>query len=172
MAWQTELVEIVRVLTDDLDGPYRLSDAKLVRVLCVAAFQVAREVDFSQTFSVDVSAQSISPDPTLDATKEESFSNLVCLKAACILDRGQAVTAARRCFSVRDGGSSFDNTAQVKAKLALLEKGGWCASYADAKLEYEAGQVRVAGACVMSPFRLYAHGHRGCGADHYQIPTG
>lgn len=157
MPWQDDMTEILRVLVNDTEDTPTYSDSKLERVLVVAAFQVIRELEFSQDFVVNVAQTSITPDPTATATKDESFVNLVTIKAACIIDRGSAVVAAGRAISVRDGGSSVDLRGVFGAKLQLLQK-GWCAVYEDAKLEYQAGQVRVAGAVVMTPFRLFSGG--------------
>jgi hypothetical protein len=157
MAWQTELVEILRVLINDTSDTPTYSDARLQKLLVVAAFQVVQELTFSQEFTVTVSTTTISPDPTAAATLEESFSNLVCIKAACILDRGNAGTAARSGIYVQDGRSAVDLRGMAANKMALLDK-GWCAVLEDEKLEYQAGQTRVAGAAVMTPFRAYANG--------------
>lgn len=155
MAWEDDMPEILRVMVNDLEDTPTYSDEKLLRVLVVAAFQVLRELTFAQTYTVNIQNQTISPDPTASATLEESFVNLVTIKAACILDRGSAVTAASRAISVRDGGSAVDLRGVFGANLKLLEK-GWCAVYEQEKLAYQAGQTRVAGAAVMTPFRVYA----------------
>jgi hypothetical protein len=81
------------------------------------------------------------------------------LKAACIIDRGAASIAAKQAIRVHDGNSSIDLRGAMIGKIALLKAGGWCAVYEDAKLEYQTGQVRIAGAAIMSPFRLYAQGY-------------
>jgi hypothetical protein len=106
----------------------------------------------------------IQPDPTDSAggTRDESYMNLTCLKAASIIDNNSAIIAANRAIMVKDGTSSIDLRTMVKAKLELLEK-GWSAAYEEAKLEYMAGQSRVAGAAVMTPFRLFAQGMYGGG---------
>jgi hypothetical protein len=85
------------------------------------------------------------------------------MKAACIMDRGRAVQDAKKAIMFKEGQSSVDLRGITSARLKLLEKGGWCPAYAEAKLEYQSGQVRVAGAMVMSPFRLYATGGGGRG---------
>lgn len=156
--WQTELVEILRVLVNDMDSTnYKFADDTLQRVLIVAGRQIGLEMAFSQTFTADIDALNFTPDPTNDAggTRDDSFNNLCCLKAACIIDRGQAMDAANKAVRVKDGSSSVDLLGMLQGKLKLLQQ-GWCAVYQDAKKEYMAGQVRVAGAAVMGPFRIFA----------------
>lgn len=157
MAWTTEMVTMLRILVDDIEEAV-YNDAKLEQVLAYAAFQVCRELPFD--YVVAIATPTISPDPTDSSSKDDSFTNLVCLKAACLIDRSTAMTAAGRSIAVRDGGSSVDLTGVFGAKLRLLEQ-GWCAVYADAKLEYQANAVAVAGAAIMTPFRYFAYGDYG-----------
>lgn len=155
MAWDAAMPRILRVMINDLGAAPTYADASLKEVLVVAGFQVSLELDFSQDFVCDPAAQTISPDPTLAASKDDSFVNLTCLKAACILSHGEAVVAARQAIAIKDGSSSVDLRAKFGSLAVLLQK-GWCAVYDDQKLEYQAGQTRVAGAAVMGPFRTYA----------------
>lgn len=159
MAWQTEMTDYLRVLIGDMDEPPTFDDDKLAKVLLVSSRQVGLELNFSQRFVADIELTTISPDPTdtVGGTRDDSYVNLSCMKAASILDQGSAIIAASRAVAVKDGSSSVDLRSVFKAKLALIEK-GWSAVYADAKLEYQAGQVRIAGAAVMTPFRLFAYG--------------
>ncbi len=166
MAWQDDMTELLRVMVNDMDTPQAYSDDKLLRVLMVGAFQVLQQLTFNNSYSISIANQTITPDPTVTAFYDPSFINLVTMKAACIIDRGAAIVAAQRAISVRDGGSAVDLRGVFQGKLALLEK-GWCAVYEDARLEYQAGKVRVAGALVMTPFRLYAQGGYGLGQDGY-----
>ncbi len=160
MAWQVELIEVLRVLVNDLTETPVYSDQTLKRVLLVAGLQLSQELVFSQTYLADVVQAEFTPDPTVTASRDESFINLVCLKAACIIDRGAAATAAKQAIAVKDGSSAIDLRGVSAGKLALLAK-GWCAVFEDAKLEYQSGQVRVAGAAVMTPFRTCVSNGRG-----------
>lgn len=169
MAWQDDMVEILRVMVNDMDTTQTYTDDKLLRVLVVSCFQVISELQFAQTYTVSISNQTLSPDPTVEGTTDQSFVNLVTQKAACVIDRGSAIIAASRAISVRDGGSSVDLRGVFQGKLALLEK-GWCAVYADTKLEYQMNGAAVAGAVVMTPFRVYAKDVFGWGQSGYIEP--
>lgn len=156
MAWQDDMVEILRNLIGDTGATEVYTDAQLERVLLVAAFQVLQELDFDNDYSVSISGETLTPDPTDVDTQDDTFVNLVTMKAACIADQGSAVVAAGRAIAVRDGSSSVDLRSVFKSKLDLLKQ-GWCAVYKDSKREYQMG-AGVAGAMVMGPFRLYAYG--------------
>lgn len=156
MAWEDDMLTMLRVLVND-QAETTYSESSLLKTLVVAAFQVNQELDFTYDFVVSISNETIQPDPTATATKDESFVNLTCLKAACLIDRGSAMVAANRAIAVRDGSSAIDLRGVIQSKLKLLEK-GWCAVYEDAKFEYQKDQHSVAGAIVMTPFRMYAQG--------------
>jgi hypothetical protein len=165
MAWQDELVPTVQVMVGDLDDANRTySDDRLEQLVALAAKQVSTEgMVFNQTFVGNVADSAITPDPTLDATRDDNFANLVTLKAVCILDQTDARVAANRAILVKDGSSAIDLSKVASTKLRLLEM-GWCAVYADAKFEYQSLRTSaVAGAVILTPFRLYAQGAFGGG---------
>lgn len=158
MAWQAELDILLRVLINDTETPQSFSNSRLEQVIVVAGRLVVQELDFSIAYSMDVVNISITPDPTdtVGSTRNDSFINLVCAKAACIVDRGSALKAASQAIRVKDGASEVDLRDTFKAKLALLNK-GWCAVYEDMKDEYIVSQTGVVvGAAILSPFRAYA----------------
>lgn len=158
MSWDEDMVGILRVMVNDPESSV-YTDARLEQLLLVGAFQVCQELDFSHDFVVNFPNETITPDPTEEATRDDSFVNLACLKAACIADRGGAILAARQAIAVKDGASAIDLRGNLQGKLRLLEKGGWCAVYQDAKLEYLTNASKsIAGAAIMTPFRLYAYG--------------
>jgi hypothetical protein len=158
MAWDTELVQILRVLVNDLADTPAYSDDRLKLVLLVAARQVQSEVVLPAAYTTDLQALTLTPDPTDPTTVNESAANLFCLKAACILDRGETRAAAGQAIAVRDGSSSIDLRSALGGRLELL-KVSWCAAYDRARLEYAAGQSgSVAGAAVIGPFRFWARG--------------
>lgn len=156
MAWFNETIEIVRVLINDLDETPEFSDDRLERVILVAAFQVNNTADFTQTFTVDITGGTISPDPTLSATKDESFVNLVCLKAGCIIERGAVTKAAGNAIIAREGSSSINLASVAAARQKILESGGLCSVYDEALTDYMFTSNTVAGAAIMSPFRTLA----------------
>jgi hypothetical protein len=159
MAWDDDLTTILRVLVADTNS-VTYTDDTLEQTLVVAAFQVLQQLDFAQTYTVSIANVTIVPDPTVSPTKDDAFSNLVCLKAACITDRGAAITAANRAIAVRDGSSSIDLRTILEGKLKLLKQ-GWCAVYEEARTEYLTTQGGEAGAAIMTPFRTIARGGYG-----------
>lgn len=157
MAWQTEMVRLVRVMLADMSDPPLYADGRLQELLVATSQLVINELTFSRAYTPDLGSLTISPDPCdrVAGTRDDSYVNLICLKACCILERGEVRSAASQAISIRDGTSAIDLRGAMEGKLKLLDK-GWCAVYEDAKLEYQMGQVRVAGACIMGPFRVFA----------------
>jgi hypothetical protein len=157
MAWDEEMLTITRVLVNDVAAT-TYSDDSLLSVILVAAFQVQQELSLPADYQVSVTNGTLTPDPTVTLTKDDSFVNLACIKAACITDRGAAILAAQQAIAVKDGSSAIDLRGVLGGKLKLIEK-GWCAVYEDTKIEFLSTNANgIAGAIVMTPFRLYAQG--------------
>lgn len=158
MAWETDCIELLRVLIDDMTTSPTYDNVKLKRLLVVAAYQINNEATFSQDFTVDIAAQTISPDPTDSDTLDENFVNLMCLKAACIMDRGAARKAAGKGIAGKDMNAvQFDLRGVSQYTIELLSK-GYCAAYSEALTDYLYGNNSI-GRAVMGPFRLYAQGY-------------
>lgn len=153
-----EFISIVRVLINDLAVNPQYSDDKLARLVAVAAFQVKNEVEFDTDYAVNVGELTITPDPVTNNGRDDSFINLVCLKAACIFDRGSAIVSAKNALAIREGFSSVDLKGVAAAQLALLRAGGYCEYYDKAKLEYEMGNRTTAGAAIFGPIRTLITG--------------
>jgi hypothetical protein len=156
MAWQDEMDILLRAMVNDLDQVV-YTDDRLEQILVVAASQVAIEMQFLQDYVADVVNITITPDPSDAQTRDVSFMNMTCLKAASILDQGVAYTAAASTIKVRDGSSTISLEGIFKGQLALLKE-GWSSVYDRAKLDYMSGQTQLAGAAVMTPFRLFPWG--------------
>ena len=162
MSWQTEMVTMVRFIINDLD-PTNLSysDERLEQLIIVSAQFVVSELDFTQMFIPDLQSLTLTPDPTdrvgPPPTRDDSFINLTLMKAACITDMSETKTAANQAVQVRDGSSEVNLRWTAAARQALLEKGGWCQKYDDAKFQYQMGRTHNCGAAILGPFRVWAY---------------
>ncbi len=139
-----------------MDDTPEFDDERLTRVLLVAALQVNNSVDFENDYTIDIQTSTLSPDPTLAETKEDAFLNLMTIKAACIMERGQAIKTASQAISAREFSTSINLTGVAKAKLDLLLKGGWCAVYEQEVLDHQMSGIGTAGAAILGPFRTMA----------------
>jgi len=157
MSWQTEATGLLRVYINDMDTPYRYSDARLEQVLVSSAKVVLFDTGgkgFANEFQADITSGTITPDPTDDASKDDNFINLIVLKAGCFIDNCEARTAARKAgMVVKEFSSSFDNRGLADARLKILDK-GWCKTYDDSLFDFLAGSSFVCTA-ILSPFRTY-----------------
>lgn len=159
MLWQSEMTTLLRVLIDDLSPTPNYSDGRLIQTLAVAAQIVIHDISFfNKHFEVDIQAMSITPDPADrdGQNRDDSFINLVCFKAACVIERSEARTSVRQGIAIRDGSSSIDLRGSMDGRLKLIEK-GWCSVYDDSKLNYESGRSgAVCGAAIVGAFRVFA----------------
>lgn len=120
MAWQSEMTIIVRYLVNDPSST-DYTDLHIQQLILVAAQLVQHEIEFDKTYTVDVDSLSLSPDPTT-GTKDNGFINLISLKSACMILKGDAKVAASDAFKITDGPSTIDGSASYKAKQELAEK--------------------------------------------------
>ncbi len=156
MSWQGEMTTIVRHLTNDVDSSnYTYSDDRLETAILVAGQLVLTEVDFENTYTIDVEQCYLRPDPTDPTTslstvnKDDAFINLVSLKTACIIMGSEMKTQALNAVRVSDGPSSIDYTA-VAANIKYLYEYA-CKNYEEYKFNYAAGNNAV-GKAILSPY--------------------
>lgn len=146
MAWENQMIEMVRVLIDDLDAA-RYSDSKIERVLMVAAYNILQETRFETTYTVNIVAQSVSPDPVDNS--DINFVNLWVLKACCIILGGEYKAQSLNAISVTNGPSSINMSGTANSTKFLYEKA--CEDYENYKMNYIAG---TAGKAVLTPYSL------------------
>lgn len=104
--WESECVEIVRVLINDIGTIEKYEDCRIERILIVAASQLIQEVNFDTRYTVSISGATITPDPV--ENQDTSFINLLCLKAAVLITNGELRIYALSGMKVVDGPSTID----------------------------------------------------------------
>lgn len=154
MAWKSECVLIVRSMIDDLfTSPQKYADENLQQLILIAAQLANYEADgFNQVYTIDVDQVALSPDPT-EGTKDDAFINLVCLKAACMLDMAEARKAGTQAFSFKEGTSAADLKGIADARIKFLKE-GWCKAYAEALEDYMSTGNGLVAAAICTPFRV------------------
>jgi hypothetical protein len=144
MPWQTTLPIMVRYLISDVDSSnYKYSNSRIEKTILVGAQFVSLELDFPNVYTIDIANDTISPDPTDAATKDNSFINLLALKTACIIVGSEMKTEAANAISIKDGPSAIDLRG-VASTLSVLYK-DLCDKYKamadDYKFTGETGQA-------------------------------
>ena len=152
MAWQDELIPMLRALISDLGVEPLYSDERLEELIVVSAKFVKQEMDFNDNYTIDVTACSISPDPTTGVTDDrDAFSNFIVLKAACMADwstfRSKALLNG---IKVRCGTAWLETMDHIKGFRDLIDFGP-CKAYDTLKKDYKFGNVQVIKA-ILSPF--------------------
>jgi len=147
MAWTTDMVLIVRGLINDLVTPYTYTDERLQELICIGAVLTMQEVDFDTAYVVDLSASTITPDPSVAG--DDDFEALVSLKTACIISRGEQRDAAKKAVSVKDGPAFIDTKDRAKQLGGLAEDA--CKAYDRARMSYQMGDGSV-GKAIVGPY--------------------
>ena len=146
--WQTTMVKIVRHLVDDV-AETTYDDGRLEETVAVAAQLLLNEIDFEQTYTINLDTISISPDPTTSNAMDESFITIVSLKAACILVSSELKSNSLTALRVVDGPSTIDNR-EVIAGLKIIQA-DICGRLEHSIMQYKAG-ISPAGQAILSPY--------------------
>lgn len=146
MAWETEIVEQVRVVINDTESPQTYTDTRIERATIIAAAQAVKEIDFSRVYSVDITLQTISPDPTGLDPKDLDFINLVSLKCACLILGGELRQYSLSSVTVVDGPSTMSFGSIFRNLKETLD--GLLKQYDKAKFLYQSG---ISGQCITTP---------------------
>ena len=149
MAWQNEMTLIVRHLVNDLNSSdYTFTDSRIEESVLVSAQLAALEVDFENTYAIEVDSLSLSPDPTDSSNKDDSFINIVCLKTAQMLLGSELKTHSLNAISLRDGPSALDLRGIVSGLKILFDDIN--KKYDEAKTQYKLNGV--VGQAILGPY--------------------
>ena len=142
--WVDIAIPVLRVIINDIDAD-TYTDARLEQILLAGAYVIVNEIDIASSYTVDMSAETISPDPESDV----AIMNLLILKTAVIIKNNEAKAAQRLGVTITDGPSTISGKGKLDAIIAdakmLSDK------YEKTKLEYLAGNCK-AGQAIMTPF--------------------
>lgn len=149
MAWQDELIPLVRILIDDNNpSSYTYSDITLEQLIVAAARYVCSQVDLANVYTLNVANSTISPDPTT-GTEDTGFITLVCLKTACLVVNAEVKVAANRSYVIKDGPSTIDTRTNYQSISELAKR--LSDDYENMKMQYQAGNSR-AGHAILSTY--------------------
>ena len=149
MPWQNEMTLIIRHLVNDLDSSsYVFTDSRLEEAVLVSAQLASLEIDFENTYTIDVDSVSLSPDPTDSSNKDDSFINLVSLKTAQMLLGSELKTHSLNAISLRDGPSALDLRGIVTGLKILFDDIN--KRYDEALMQYKLNGV--VGQAVLGPY--------------------
>lgn len=145
------LVTILRELIGDTDSSnYTYASDRLKRLIATGAYLVTQDVNFSTSYTINIAATGITPDPTV--APDKNFIALTTLKAACMLENSEFKTKVKCASKVSDGLSSIDTTKQADGYLQYIKSQySSCAKYEQTKTEYVMGNLSV-GEAILGPF--------------------
>ena len=150
MAWQNEMVRMLRHVVNDLDSSsYSFTDDRLEESILVSAQLVSTEIDFENTYTIDVDGLILTPDPTTLGDKDDAFINLVVLKASCVILGSEVRSNALNAIALKDGPSSIDLRGITAGLTKLYEH--LCEKYESCVMQYKAGGS-IAGQAILSPY--------------------
>lgn len=151
MSWDTEIVTMVRYLINDYGTTPKYSDDNIINQILISAIFVQQENSFTASYTVNLDNQTIRPDPTSSASRDESFLWLVTLKTCCAIAQSELKLAAGQAIAIKDEQSSIDLRGTLDGKKIV--SGNFCADYTNASWKYSLDN-RPRGAGIFGPFSL------------------
>jgi hypothetical protein len=146
------MTTIVRHLVNDIDSSsYTFATDRVETTILVAAQLMIMNVDFNNTYEINVEASTLSPDPTDTDTKDNPFIALAIIGSEIRKESGNAI-------SIKDGPSAIDLRGVTNTLTVLYQD--LCKKYEDALLDYRAGNS-VVGQSVLGPYSPGSHHIRG-----------
>ena len=153
------MTTIVRHLVNDIDSSsYTFATDRVETTILVAAQLMIMNVDFNNTYEINVEASTLSPDPPDTDTKDNPFIALACLRSACIIIGSEIRKESGNAISIKDGPSAIDLRGVTNTLTVLYQD--LCKKYEDALLDYRAGNS-VVGQSVLGPYSPGSHHIRG-----------
>lgn len=144
----SHIVIMLRTLINDLDSSnYTYTDDRLEQTIAVAAMYVNKDLD--KNYIIDVNGPEITPNPYEQG--DDSFVNLVVLKAACIIDQGTFRTKAAVAGLMAKCGPATLQTLQHLDGFKELLTLGPCGAYQAALTDYKLGSGDLCH-IILSPF--------------------
>ena len=139
----------VRHLVNDLNSSdYTFTDDRLEEAILVSAQLSALEIDFENSYTIDVDSLTLTPDPTDSSNKDDSFINLVSLKTSQMLLGSELKTHSLNAISLRDGPSALDLRGIVTGLKILFDDIN--KRYEEAKTQYKLDGV--VGQAILGPY--------------------
>lgn len=119
MSWDTSAVQTVRYMIGDVDTPQKYTDARLKTACVIAANLINNDISLYNTYTISVSGESISPDPTSDPT-DLRFIDMIATRASILILQGELKILANNSVKIVDGPSSIDVTGLFANTQKLL----------------------------------------------------
>tara|TARA_Y100001938_G_scaffold148005_1_gene230547 strand:- start:673 stop:1176 length:504 start_codon:yes stop_codon:yes gene_type:complete len=159
------MTTVVRHLVNDVDSSnYTFSTDRVETTILVAAQLLIMNVDFNNTYDINVEASTLSPDPTDSGTKDDPFIALACLRAACIIVGSEIRKESGNAISIKDGPSAIDLRGVTSTLTVLYQD--LCKKYDEALIDYRAGNS-VSGQSILGPYSPGSdHVRRGMYSDN------
>lgn len=155
MAWDSSMTIMLRQVIGDITSPYTYTDAQLKTLLITNAQLIRTEITFDNSYTVNISSETITPDPTALSTPDDVFINFVVLKSAAILVSAEARVQSKIGISVQDGPSRIDiggsATALSNRARDMLD------AYERAKIAYIAGSS-IGAKAILTPYTTSLYG--------------
>ena len=147
--WADEMTPSLRYTVGDTAATPTYADDDLAQILLVAANQVQGEIRFAVRYAISVSNSTLTPDPSLAATRDDGFMILVVAKAAVVLSAAEIRLNMNNGLRIRDDKSEVVTVKDPKGLQVMAA--AFVQQYEDAAYAYRTGGGKSLGRLVAGP---------------------
>ncbi len=162
--WSDVMTTMLRYMINDFGNPQTYDDNQLQMMLLVNAAYEVQELNFSQTFTVDIQNITLSPDPTVNDPKDYNLVNLTVLRTAVMVFANEYKASTNQAIMFKE----FHSQADMRG-IAPHKKDLWLEFqklYEEKRMHYQIG-IRVSSKAILSPINIFGAGWRGGQAYMY-----
>lgn len=157
MAWDDDMPATVRVLLQDVGTTQVYQDSGLIQVILISAMQVKGRFQFDNPYSVSISNETLSPDPTSKTTKDDAFMLLTCYTAVVTLIKSEIRSMTRQGISIQDGDSKVSLQRDPKSLQLMLDS--YQKDLDDLIYAYLSNGGEGFGEVIVTPYPIFSWGY-------------
>jgi len=147
MSWDTDTITSIRYIINDIDSA-KYTDARIKKAAVISANQIKIEITLSNNYTITISTDTISPDPSTSGNEDPDFINMIILKTSIMILQGEVRLYESSGFKVIDGPSTVEVTGLFSNTKAMIDS--LTLQYNKAKNEYAMSSIGY-GKAILGP---------------------
>jgi hypothetical protein len=154
MAWDDDMPQVVRSLLQDNGTTKLYRDSDLLQVVLISAMLVQVKMQFPAGYKVSIANETLSPDPTTTANRDDAYFLLTCYTAAVTLLSSEIREMTRQGISIQDGDSKI-SLQRDSAALGLMLR-AYQDVLDDLRYQYVTNGGAGFGEVIVNPYPIFS----------------
>lgn len=152
MAWDDDMPLLLRVMTQDLSSAPTYTDEGLVQLLLTAGMMVQLQGAFAVPYTISISNETLSPDPTKLSPPDNAFIMLTVLRSSLVLVAAEIKQMVNQGIEIRDGTSMLKLQRDYQSLQEMQRV--YQDQYDEALYAWKTGGGEALGQIIVTPYPL------------------